>query len=153
MRTLLLIACASLLGGCRLSAGPSPSKSDLVGEWDSSDGAKLVINSDGSASISKASLRRLMFDDQPSVSYSSKGTWGLTVPPGEPSWPTMKPFWAVDISFSTPTQGAPGGFGAEANFTRMMCRATCLFFFVGDPDENERYEFFKASQVAGPIGR
>jgi hypothetical protein len=158
---------AFLLPGCMVQigwAGPSPSKSDVVGTWVAAEGvhagnARIEFNDDGSLHVKDTPYAYLAgeadgsppwpdFDPDETPLVSTSGAWRLTEPPGTPDW-DMKPYWEIDLDIE-PGSVLRRGVGTQIYYARRgETREMHLRF--GDPDAPDRLVFSRrtSSGVSG----
>ncbi|MFE9694776.1 hypothetical protein [Micromonospora sp. NPDC005806] len=130
-RTWTLLVGLLLVGGCTSGCGPvgpSPhlTQEELAGTWANDQGATLEVNSDGT--FTAAALRTCATKDEP-LDFepdSGQGTWELEAPE------TLSPYQTVNLRFGPPEKFAWDDWQADDDE---------IFFFIGDPDSNDRCTF------------
>jgi hypothetical protein len=118
-----LLVSLLFVSGCACGCGPlgpSPdlTQEDLAGAWVNDQGATLRLDSEGT--FTAVGLRACATKD------SGQGTWELEAPE------TLSPYQTVNLSFGPPEKFAWDDWQADDEE---------IFFFIGDPDSNDRCTF------------
>ena len=119
---------------------PKITDNDIIGVWIADDNAVFEIKNDNTLIFSNVSNK--MFGSvlkNINRNFSGSGTWKLTQMKGE-----------CIIETSLHTDSLKGGFSTRFDITGTNWLGNkppwYLFTFIGDPDNNERYSFYKREQ-------
>lgn len=117
----------------------------VVGTWRGPADSKLVFTPNGH--FTSANLPSSMFFD-PLASAASRrdwlrcnrGTWSIG--PAGAGGPGLPPQVDVDIP-----NVCGGGFGTQLQMERTRSGTIVLFYYIGDPDDDDQYQFIKQEKL------
>ena len=115
---------------------PRPKVENLIGVWLSDEGAELNIKRDGSINLKNFPLN--LVNNDLDKSLSGNGIWEFN------KSESISPFWVLDVTVNDDTNKivlelliSRSGLGGNNS------KITTLFIWKGDPDLDDRYEFYK----------
>jgi len=112
-------------------AGPQPIEDELLGTWESADGATVTLSPNGSMSADSVPTAFFIRMIDTPVSFSGVGSWAIAQHNGK---------WCVDLKFTKVSFGA----GSSRNSLILDHREDSIVLFTWVADEGgDRYELFK----------
>lgn len=121
---------------------PKPLQKEVVGSWKGVNKEVLVLNNDGTFKAKYLpSDFFYVWDKLDEVSFNGNGTWKIL------KRKSIEPYWLIDLNFKK-TSINKSNFGMPLLISRSGLggsdsKITSLFIWKGDPDEDNRYEFYK----------
>ena len=121
---------------------PKPNSSEIVGNWIGLNNGILIFNKDGTFQAkSLPSDFFYVWNKLDNNSFNGSGNWEII------KSKSIEPYWLLDITFQK-TSVNKSNFGmplmiARSGLGGSSSEITSLFKWKGDPDEDNRYEFYK----------
>lgn len=135
LTTLVIVSCSS----------PIPTVEDITGIWKSNEGASLKFDKNGEVEIKDFPL----YLSHPTFKgvYNGFGSWSIS------DNKVSSLFWKIEITSESDEKSTlmNNGLAIELLVSRSglggsNSKITTLFVWKGDPDEDDRYEFYQKQE-------